>query len=283
MPDAVAKATGADIIQLIVEQMYDQLEPLATEILAPSLYQVYLHEGDYRRLQGILTRLEADARRALDNEIARLNRQAQPLFVRLLGKLRQQPFSRPPKRYGSADGEWHIQVQADPDEALEPGQVRVVSDLALGPEEGYGSGSKTHRIHSVTRNLKELTGRPRAAENLIPTLARFSYVDNQGPQVYEMKKTEIVIGRQAVNAMTDIALDTLQDVSREHAYVKYSDHRFFIKDVGDYGTKVNGRKVQASRPNAAAGGPDLDLWVPLRDGDTIELADVITLDFEVVG
>src|ERR1044071_8904999 len=76
-------ATGRDIIQEIVRNLREGLEPLQYSILAPTVYRVYLHADDMARLRGILPRITDEARRALDSEVAIMNRQslAQKLHV----------------------------------------------------------------------------------------------------------------------------------------------------------------------------------------------------------
>ena len=76
-------ATGRDIIQEIIRNLREGLEPLQYSILAPAVYRVYLHGDDLARLRGILPRIVDEARRALDTEVAALNKEslAQKLHV----------------------------------------------------------------------------------------------------------------------------------------------------------------------------------------------------------
>ena len=83
------RATGRDVILAIGENMRQSLEPLVTKTIAPSLYQVYLHADDYDHLRTLFGELEGEAKRLLDDELARLNRAAEPAFSRFLGKKRE--------------------------------------------------------------------------------------------------------------------------------------------------------------------------------------------------
>ena len=58
-------AKGQDIITEIVRNMLEGIEPLQYTTLVPSLYHVYLHTDDYKRLEGILPRIIEEAKRAL--------------------------------------------------------------------------------------------------------------------------------------------------------------------------------------------------------------------------
>ena len=84
---AQTPATGRDIIQEIVRNLREGLEPLQYSILPPTVYRVYLHPDDLARLRGILPRITDEARRALDSEIAGLNKES------LAQKLRVAPKS----------------------------------------------------------------------------------------------------------------------------------------------------------------------------------------------
>ena len=68
------RVTGRDIVQDIVENMRESLEPLQYRALAPSRYDVVLYGEDFDRLEGILRAIKEDAVRALDEEVCAMNR-----------------------------------------------------------------------------------------------------------------------------------------------------------------------------------------------------------------
>ena len=51
---APARRPARDLIELVLEHMRRNLEPLKYSTLAPSRYVVYLHAAEYARLEGIL-------------------------------------------------------------------------------------------------------------------------------------------------------------------------------------------------------------------------------------
>jgi FHA domain-containing protein len=299
------RATGRDIVLAIGENMRQSLEPLVTKVIAPSIYQVYLHSDDYDRLRTLFGELEAEARALLDKELERLNRGSMPGLSRLFpgklpGKKKQGDPTAP--RYVSAEGRWTIRFQEDPNASLEPGDVEVVSEFARPPEAGYGAGSKTHRI-STTRRLGQMTtkrdsveagsregsaaGPPSAAEpsGTVATdaaaHARILYKDDRGSHTFLVTKDEIVIGRQAPDVWADLSLDTSLDVSREHARLQRTPAGSFrIKDLSKLGTTVNGAPLPRSLENVDGGVRDLDRWLDLPDKARIGLAGVVYLDFE---
>jgi hypothetical protein len=285
------RATGRDIILVIGENMRKGLEPLVTKTIAPSRYQVYLHADDHDRLRTLFGELEKEAKILLDSELERLNRGSAPAFSRILRKKKADEPPPAPK-YVSAEGQWTVRFQEDPNGTLEPGDVEVISEFARPPEAGYGAGSKTHRI-STTRKLGQMTTRRDTLEGPQTTgtqgtqatspsgHARLVYKDDRGTHTFLMTKDEIVIGRQAPDVWVDLSLDTSLDVSREHARLQRTpDGGFRIKDLSKLGTTVNGASLPRSLESADGGVRDLERWEPLPDKARIGLAGVIYLDFE---
>jgi hypothetical protein len=272
------RATGRDIILAIAENMRESLEPLVTETIAPSLYQVYLHADDYDHLRTLFGKIEAEAKKLMDSELDRMNKGAVPAIQRLLR--RKEPSSAPAMRYLSAEGRWYIRFQEDPNGTLNPGDIEVVSEFAQVPAAGYGAGSKTRRI-STTRRLGQTTMNRRELTDVQQALARLNYEDNRGAQTYLMTKDEIVIGREAPDVWVDLRLDTLPDVSREHARVQHTpEGKFRIKDLSKLGTTVDGVPIPRSLEVTDGKTQDLDKWFDLPDHARIGLAGVVHLQFE---
>ena len=310
------RATGRDVILAVAENMRSSLEPLVTKTIAPSLYQVYLHSADYERLRTIFGELEAEAKELLERELARLNRGASTAARRLLSPLRAWRRNRgdhgdrrgaadsgsatgatggtgagtgagagDPRapRVVSAEGRWFIRFQEDPNGALEPGDVQVVSEFAQQPAAGYGSGAPTHRI-STTRRLGRSTTRRETAD-AATAYARIAYKDDSGQREFWVVKDEIVIGRDAPDVWVDLRLETSLDVSREHARLRRAPESgtFRIKDLSKLGTTVNGKPLPPSLEGSGEGERDRDRWTDLPDRARIGLAAIVFLDFERTG
>ena len=159
----------------------------------------------------------------------------------------------------------------------------MVSEFAQAPAADYGAGSKTRRI-STTRRLGQTSISRRELTDVQPAYARLSYQDNRGPQTYLMSKDEIVIGREAPDVWVDLRLDTLPDVSREHARVQRTpEGRFRIKDLSKLGTTVDGSAIPRSLEVVDGEVKDLDRWAVLPDKARIGLAGVVQIQFERVG
>jgi FHA domain len=304
------RATGRDVILAVAENMRSSLEPLVTKTIAPSLYQVYLHGEDYERLRTIFGELEAEAKELLERELARLNRGASTAAARLLSPLRAWRRNRGDRgdrgaptpeagtgaragvgtgggggdprapRVVSAEGRWFIRFQEDPNGALEPGDIQVVSEFAQQAAAGYGSGAPTHRI-STTRRLGRSTTRRETAD-AATAYARIAYKDDSGPREFWVVKDEIVIGRDAPDVWVDLRLETSLDVSREHARLRRAPESgaFRIKDLSKLGTTVNGAPLPPSLEGSGEGERDRDRWTDLPDHARIGLAGIVFLDFE---
>jgi hypothetical protein len=283
-------ATARDIILEVVRNMHEGLEPLHYTTLPPAIYHVYLHPEDFERLRGIFPRMQAETRQALDAEMADLNRAS--LGERL--KLARKPASK----VVAPDGGWRIEFFENTDDDVEPGDIVIYSELAMPAKPEYGAGSMTKRINTrrmanqLTASQKYDEQPPTArAETLPETLpetremeayATIEYEDQSGRQTYRMAKNQIVIGRGGRDYWTDLKLNTLPDISREHVRLRRDAEsgEFFIKDLSRLGTSVNGEKIPTSVEYVDGEKRDKNVEVKLPATARIGLADVVFLDFK---
>ena len=276
-------ATAREIILEIVRNMREGLEPLAYSTLPPSLYHVYLYPDDLERLRGILPRVIEEARQALDAELDSLNRGSLAARIKL--------SRRPAPKVSAPEGGWQIQFLENSDDDVQAGDIVIYSDLALPAKTELGSGSMTKRI--ATRRLAaaaagddsptvafSVAQRAEPAEEQ-KAYAVIEYQDNQGRQTYRMTKDQIVVGRGGRDYWTDVKLDTLPDVSREHFRLRRdpTTGKFFLKDLSRLGTTINGEAAPSSVEFVDGSKRDRDLETPLPDAARIGLAGVLFLDF----
>lgn len=269
-------ATARDIILEIIRNMREGLEPLHYSALPPSIYHVYLHPDDHERLRGIFPRMLEETRQALDAELAEMNRTS---LGERLGLAR-----KPALKVAAPDGGWRIDFFENSDEDAHPGDIVINSELALPAKPEYGTGSMTKRI--ATRRMGgELTTaqryeeQPAAAQDAFATIG---YEDRGGRRTYRMAKNQIVIGRGGRDYWTDLKLNTLPDVSREHVRLRRDadSGQFFIKDLSRLGTTVNGEKIPSSVEYTDGDKHDKNVEAPLPDKARIGLAEVVFLDFQ---
>lgn len=287
--------------------MREGLEPLHYSTLAPSIYHVYLHSQDMERLRGIIPRIEGEASRALDAELEKMNKGS--LTERLKIGRRNEPKVEPPE-----DG-WRIRILENTDDDVEPGDIVIYSELAMPAKPEFGTGTMTKRI--ATRKLagkesasQSYDDKPPAAgpgEKAAPapaapaaaaaaptrssappatppaegSLAVIEYEDNGGRKVFQMMKDQIVVGRGGRDYWTDLQLDTLPDVSREHFRLRRDEAtgQFFLKDLSRLGTTINGEKAPSSIEFVDGEKRDRNVEAAVPQTARIGLADVLFLDF----
>jgi hypothetical protein len=288
-PAATSPATARDIILEVVRNMRDGLEPLQYSTLAPSIYHVYLHPGDMDRLRGILPKIVDEARRALDAELQNLNRAS--IGERLKVARRSQPKVSPP------EGGWQIRILENTDDDTEPGDIVIYSELALPAKDDLGAGSMTKRIATRRMSGTETSSQkyePAPAGAAVATasassapdaapgvFALIEYEDNTGRRTFEMIKDQIVVGRGGRDYWTDLKLETLPDVSREHFRLRRdpASGKFFLKDLSRLGTSINGERAPSSVEFEGGEKRDRNVEAPVPDRARIGLADVVFLDF----
>jgi len=276
--EARRPATARDIILEVVRNMREGLEPLHYTTLPPAIYHIYLHTEDFERLRGIFPRMQEETRQALDAEMAELNRAS--LGERL--KLSRKPSSK----VVAPDGGWRVEFFENTDDDVEPGDIVIYSELALPSKPEYGAGSMTKRIN--TRRMSgALTASQKYEEQLPPTkdmeaYATIEYEDQSGRQTYRMTKNQIVIGRGGRDYWTDLKLNTLPDISREHVRLRRDAEtgEFFIKGLSRLGTSVNGKAIPTSVEFADGEKRDKNLEVKLPAQARIGLAEVVFLEFK---
>lgn len=311
------RVRGRDIIAQVLENMRSQGEELRYSTIVPASYDVTLHPLDYQRLESLAGVIADQARRALDEELARLNRGG-GLETRVREALR-----RPRLPHERAGGSWEIRLISDPNDELAPGDILVDSTLVV-PESESLSGSRTRRILTTRRGdrveshvaepaaspaaaappagpadpgpreaapAREPAGAPPATPaaepapdsdgSRAPALATLAYRDENGDHVFRMEKPQVVVGRGGPGYWVDLKLRTVPDVSRDHLRLRYDEpeRRFYIKDLSTLGTTVNGEAIPSSIEIRDGEKVDRNLEVPLPREAEIGLAGAVVIRF----
>ena len=291
-PPAANPATARDVILEIVRNMKEGLEPLHYSTLPPAIYHVYLHPDDMERLRGIVPRIMDEARRALDAEVEKMNRgsMAASLAERLKLAKRGDP------KISAPDGGWQIRILENTDEEVSPGDVVIYSELALPAKMELSAGSMTKRI--ATRKLAGAEGTAQTSYETRKTapapvsdappeegvFAVIEYEDQGGKKTFRMNKNEIVVGRGGRDYWTDIKLETLADVSREHFRLRRDAEsgKFFLKDLSRLGTTINGEAAPSSIDFSDGEKRDRQVEAPVPEKARIGLAGVVFLEFRIL-
>ena len=256
-----ARISGQIIINELIRNMELGRLELGYSILVPCVFSVYLHPDDFARIAGVQEILKEDARRALCARLASWN--AKPSLFRR---------NAPRKTYRIAQNDWWIELFADSESAVPPGDVEIHSELAEIPQPGY-RGTKTTLIArepSVT-SARVSRDRENTRRQAPRVFAEIQYRDDSGPQTYFVTQDEVSIGRGGDDIWVDLPLYTSDDVSREHLRLRRdpATSGFTIVDKSRNGTWLNGKRLTR------------DLEAPLADRAEIKVADTLKLTFEV--
>ena len=256
------RISGQIIINELIRNMeLGQLE-MGYSVLLPCIFSVYLHPDDFKRLLGVQELVKEDARRALSARLAAWNSNAKAgLFKR----------SANGKVYRIARNDWLIDLFADSEGAVPPGDLEIHSELNDVVQPGY-RGVKTTLIgrEPAITAARVASDRGTARRQTERVLAEIRYQDDSGPQTYFVTQNEVTIGRGGEELWVDLPLYTTDEVSREHLLLRRDPDRgsFALLDKSRNGTWLNGRRLAAGVETA------------LPERAEIGLADVLTLHFE---
>jgi hypothetical protein len=250
--------------QIIIDECIRNMElgrlEMAYSILMPCVFSVYLHPGDYARLAAVQDLIKEDAKRALTARMAEWN--GKPSLFRRGG---------PAKVYRIAPNDWWIELFADTENAVPPGDVEIHSELNDVPQPGY-RGAKTTLIEREPSVTAARVARDRESTRRIPdkVFGEIRYQDDSGPQTYFITQNEVSVGRGGEDLWVDLPLYTTDEVSREHLRLRrdMSSGEFAIVDKSRNGTWLNGRRLAR------------DVEVQLPDRAEIRIAEVLKLAFE---
>jgi len=256
-----ARISGQTIINELIRNMEVGLLEMGYSILVPCVFSVYLHPDDHARILGVHELLKEDARRSLSARLAEWN--AKP---KLFGR------SRTRKTYRIAQNDWWIELYADGEGVVPPGDVEIHSELAEVQQPGY-RGAKTTLIArepSVT-SARVARDRESTRKQTPRIFAEIHYRDDTGPQTYFVTQDEVSIGRGGEDLWVDLPLYTTDEVSREHLRLcrDAATGGFAVTDKSRNGTWLNGKRLTHG------------VQMPLPDRAEIGVAEVIKLSFEV--
>jgi pSer/pThr/pTyr-binding forkhead associated (FHA) protein len=281
-----AKApTGLSIWNAMREELRLNLYPLPYTTLPPAIFHVYLHPADFDRIEGIVPRLIAELQQALNDEVHRINQgreRSGGVLARLIAQAEAPPVEVPP-------GGWEVQVSADRNGTLQPGELGIDSMLPLPPPLEFGGPATTRIVKSVVNETGRSSttievapaapGTSPAAEIDLRERATLTYDDERGHHEFSMCKDTLSIGRGGSSVWVDVQVFTTSKVSREHCRVRRDrSGRFFIQDASSWGTSINGAPIPPAVKSADGvlrPGAEQELTSPSR----IQLADALVLDF----
>ena len=277
---AASQITGDDIISELIRNADAGAFKVRYTILVPCIFNVYLHPRDHELIQPIADLIREEAVRALKEHLLDLNK---PRTARPFGK-RFGSAGEPRPEYKILEKQWMIQFHGDQEERLRPGEIEIYSELGSARPKDFGAGAMTtfitrhHAADPVT-----VAGNREGAHDAREVLARVRYRDSGIDKTFLMTSEEIVIGRGGKAVWVDLKLEGPADVSREHCRIRRDPKTaaFFIRDLSQFGTTVNGTPIPNSVERIEGGEKvDRNREVLLPSPAKITLADVCTLEFE---
>src|SRR5689334_4734099 len=185
--------------QVIIDELNRNMElgrlEMGYSILLPCIFSIYLHPDDFARLAGVQDLIKEDARRVLSARMAEWNAN-KSLFRR--GGVR--------KQYRIAQSDWWIELFADTEGAVPPGDVEIHSELNDVAQPGY-RGVKTTLIEREPSVTSARVARDRESTRRQPAadvFAEIRYQDDSGPQTFYVTQNEISIGRGGDQLWVDL-------------------------------------------------------------------------------
>lgn len=268
---------GDDLIAEVLRNMEEGLFRIREKTLVPAIFRIYLNPEDYDPFRNVAAFVAGEIRAALDAQLSSWNDTGRKLPLRLKKKTSE---------YVRIADSWTVDIYPDLDGKLQRGEIEVYSELGAPQKTEYGAGSLTRRIFPKAAQVAKQTATDNTARTSLAQeanaqeeestkalcFAYLRYADERGQQVFEVTKSQVVIGRGGRSYWVDVKLETLPDVSREHCRIRRDPEtgRFTIEDVSQFGTTLNGKPV----------GRNASAELPKRA--TIGLAGVIDLQWESV-
>ena len=294
MPATIKAPSGRQIWKAVREELMLNLYPLPFSTLAPAVYHVYLHGEEFEAIEPIAPRIVGEVQRALTAEVDRINRglarSGRRVLARMLNRDDLPPIETPA-------GGWEIYIRPDRNAELLPGQLGIVSMLAMPAPVEYAGTPTTRIVKSVVRGgrrtatITDVPREPSAPPGAAPSTersgdsierARLTYDDDQGSHIFIMRKDTISVGRGGSSAWVDVQIVSSSKVSREHVRLRRNANgQFFIQDVSLWGTTVDGAPISpAVKGPEGVSQPGEEQPLPPRA--RIGLADAVVIDFEAL-
>lgn len=289
MAGAVKVPSGKTIWNAMRDELLMNVYQLPFTTLPPTIFHVYLHPGDFERIEGIVPRIISELQKALTEEVRKTNDgRTRPAGVlsRLIVQEQAAPIELP------AAG-WEVHIHPDRNDGLQRGELGIESMLPLPAPAEFGGPPTTRIVRSVvsgvgrsstTVEVPQPPPPPRTAgDQNTAERAMLRYEDELGPHLFSVRKDTVSIGRGGSSVWVDVQVVTSPKVSREHCRLRRDPARgFLIQDLSTWGTSVNGQQIPAAAPGSDGllrPGAEQPLASPAR----IELADALVIHFETVG
>jgi hypothetical protein len=310
-----------EIIEALLDNLNEGAEEIYQTIAVPEIYWIYLHAKDFQEIQHKSDRIVDEAKKALSDEIKRLNSainayekgivgqgisRGLALYDHLSGVVCKKPGKRRSvkKKYAEPVKGWQISINADVENMCKEGDIAVKSIIQYGKGIEL-QGNKTIRLMTmraddkkiVTREVVDNTSHDHEQTTVIAP-AEFSSVSSDetktfalihlltagGRTTYQMKKSTFAVGRGGPAYWVDLPVADDPKISQEHLRIRRDEKTgdFFIKDLSKNGTELNGRKIPSGIERSDGETREIDVQTKLPDKARIVLAGSAVMEFEIL-
>lgn len=142
---SVRNVTGEELIEELLSNLEQSLEPLRYTVYAPSVFDIYLHPADLDRLTGILPQIAEEARQALEEHLQKLQRGPQATGLRRILSAKKTDT----REYKNVAGGWFISFFENTDPEAKSGDILIDSRLTLPKGPDLEGANKTRRISTL--------------------------------------------------------------------------------------------------------------------------------------
>lgn len=171
-------------------------------------------------------------------------------------------------------------VFAVPDLASTPAAAPASAAISSYVPTGGPAGGPPPVPSSAGMPAPAITGAVPPPERTSRTLAQIALEDARGARLFVMDKPDIKIGRGGQFRLVDLQIDGSTRISRVHARIRCDEQgRFFIKDLSEWGTTVNGQRIARGVVKEGDEIREVDIEAELPARARIGLADTLFLEF----
>jgi hypothetical protein len=300
------------IISSVVTEMIESAQDLGEIVIIPNTYDVYIHTEDFKDLRHFLNVLREEIIKQLDREVqkrSKSNSAEVNKFVSVLNKLLGFSAFASGKEYQRVQEHWDINFQECngkiriEDKVFELRKGEVCTIRSFSSLDGQNLDSQFGTLVTVYQNddsVKKSLIKPDEVSDLKTNrmsvvsgstntsyfaLLKYKHKDIDEFQTYYMVKDRIIVGRQTDDEQVDLSLVNVSErVSPKHLEISIDrgSGKFFLKNMGIFGTTVNGVKIPDSRSKADVGAEGMNNKFEVPDKCRISLAGgEVIIDFSI--
>jgi FHA domain len=265
------------IINSVVTEMVESVQDMGDVVVIPNTYDVYIHTEDFKDVHPFLNILREQIIKQLEEEVSKRKQPSimeRNKLVSILNRLLGFGPLTGGKNYRRVEENWYINFQECDgkirigNEVFEllKGEVCTVrsfsSHQAPSLDSRFGTMVTVYQNDdSVKQSLIDLNeistlkmnqmSMPKAAP-YFATLV-YKYKGLADTHTFHMVKDEISVGRRTSENKVDLQLLNVSErISPKHLIIRMEQNtgKFFLSNLGSFGTTVNGIKAPGGRSNA---------------------------------